>query len=50
MVYTGREFDSEQINAAGKKAAKMINEGKESLEKTIKKKKNQAVDNLLKEP
>ena len=50
LVYTGREFDSEQINAAGKKAAKMINEGKESLEKTIEKKKNQAVDNLLKEP
>tara|TARA_B100001971_G_scaffold189064_1_gene190858 strand:+ start:176 stop:478 length:303 start_codon:yes stop_codon:yes gene_type:complete len=50
LVYTGREFDSEQINAVGKKAAKMINEGKESLEKTIEKKKNQAVDNLLKEP
>ena len=50
LVFTGREFDPEQINAAGKKAAKMINEGKESLEETIEKKKNQAVDNLFKEP
>ena len=31
------------------KAAEMINEGKESLEETIEKKKNQAVDNLVKE-
>jgi len=28
----------------------MINEGKESLEETIEKKKDQAVDNLLKKP
>ena len=50
LVFTGREFDPEQINAAGKKAAEIINEGKESLEETIEKKKNQAVDNLFKEP
>ena len=49
LVFSGREFDPEQINAAGEKAAKIINEGKESLDKTIKKKKNQAIDNLLKE-
>ncbi len=49
LVYTGREFDPDQINAAKMKAAEMINEGKESLDKTIKKKKNQAIDNLLKE-
>jgi len=50
LVYTGREFDPDQINAAKKKAAEMINEGKESLEETIEKKKDQAIDNLLKEP
>ena len=50
LVYTGREFDPDQINAAKKKAAEMINEGKESLEETIEKKKDQTFDNLLKEP
>ena len=50
LVYTGREFDPDQINAAKKKAAEMINEGKESLAETLEKKKDQAVDNLLKEP
>ena len=48
LVYTGKEFDPDQINAAKKKAAEMINEGKESLGETIEKKKDQAVDNLLK--
>ena len=50
LVYTGREFDPDQINAAGQKAAEMINDGKESIEKTIEKKKNQAVDNLFDGP
>ena len=50
LVYTGREFDPDQISAARQKAAEIINEGKESLEETIEKKKNQAVDNLFKEP
>ena len=37
LVYTGREFDPDQISAAGQKAAEIINEGKKSLEETIEK-------------
>ena len=46
-VYTGQEFDPDQFDEVGKKAKEMINESKESIEKTIDKKKKEAVDNVL---
>ena len=46
-VYTGQEFDPGQFDEVGKKAKEIINESKESIEKTIDNKKKDAVDSVL---
>ena len=43
LVYTGKEFDPDQFDEVGKKAKEMINESKESIEKTIDKKKKEPI-------
>ena len=47
LVYTGQEFDPGQFDEVGKKAKEIINQSKESIEKTIDNKKKDAVDNVL---
>ena len=47
LVYTGKEFDPGQFDEVGQKAKEIINESKQSIEKTIDKKKKDAVDGLL---
>ena len=47
LVYTGKEFDPNQLNEVGKKAKEIINDSKESIEETIDKKKKDAVDSIL---
>lgn len=47
LVYTGQEFDPGKFDEVGQKAKEIINESKESIEKTIDKKKKEAVDNVL---
>ena len=47
LVYTGQEFDPGQFDEVGKKAKEIINESKESIEKTIYNKKKDAVDSVL---
>lgn len=47
LVYTGKEFDPGQFDSVGKKAKELIDEGKESIEKTIDKKKKNAVDSII---
>ena len=39
LVYTGKEFDPNQLNEVGKKAKEIINDSKESIEETIDKRK-----------
>ena len=43
LVYTGQEFDPDQFDEVGKKAKEMINESKESIEKTIDKKNERTI-------
>ncbi|MAS78527.1 MAG: hypothetical protein CMG37_06140 [Candidatus Marinimicrobia bacterium] len=47
LVYTGKEFDPDQFDEVGQKAKEIINESKQSIEKTIDKKKKDAVNGLL---
>ena len=47
LVYTGQEFDPGKFDEVGQKAKEIINESKESIEKTIDKKKKEAVDSVL---
>ena len=47
LVYTGKEFDAGQFDEVGQKAKEIINESKQSIEKTIDKKKKDAVNGLL---
>jgi len=47
LVYTGQEFDPGKFDEVGQKAKEIINESKESIEKTIDKKKKEAVDSVF---
>ena len=47
LVYTGQEFDPGKFDEVGQKAKEIINESKESIEKTIDKKKKEVVDSAL---
>ena len=47
LVYTGQEFDPGKFDEVGQKAKEIINESKESIDKTIDKKKKEAVDSAL---
>ena len=49
LVYTGQEFDPGKFDEVGQKAKEIINESKESIEKTIDKKKKKQLIACLKE-